>query len=105
MGDHHSTTAAEQSHSGGAADSTLLPHVWMELMFWQEHMWNEAASRQLEAELSTDDYVAVPASKGGVHVKHAAFRVSSPRSPIVRKAATKKGREGRSSRSMTPRTR
>ena len=76
-------------------------------MFWQEHMWNEAASRQLEAELSTDDYVAVPASKGGVHVKHAAFRVSSPRSPIVRKAARKpkKGQKGREGRSMTPRTR
>ena len=80
----------------------------MELMFWQEHMWNEAASRQLEAELSTDDYVAVPASKGGVHVKHAAFRVSSPRSPIVRKATgQQKGQKkgGREGRSMTPRTR
>ena len=78
-------------------------------MFWQEHMWNEAASRQLEAELSTDDYVAVPASKGGVHVKHAAFRVSSPRSPIVRKATRQqkgqKSKGGREGRSMTPRTR
>ena len=79
----------------------------MELMFWQEHMWNEAASRQLEAELSTDDYVAVPASKGGVHVKHAPFRIASPRSPITRKAARKpkKGQKGREGRSMTPRTR